>query len=273
MGLGATYRIQRPHVTYVVGADLVGSPTLGPTPFMHRESGRNNPQVPLIHHFLDATHITTGVVRAGVEFGAFTFEASTFRGAGPDEDRVNIERPHLDSWAVRGQWRRGPWHVQVSGGHLQQPEWFEPFDATKLTASISFNGYVRNRPLSSTLAWGENRQFNGFNGNVDAYLLEWDLGVTGASALYGRLEVAAKELFGLGPHEKEFAHRHWFATITALTTGYVRDIPIESLRRLGIGADITLYRMGPDLVPYFGSSRSFHVFVRWRPPVSMVHVH
>ena len=36
-----------PRVRYVFGADLVGSPTLGPTPFMHRESARNNPQVPI----------------------------------------------------------------------------------------------------------------------------------------------------------------------------------------------------------------------------------
>ena len=31
MGLGATYRIDRGRVTYVFGADLVGSPALGPT--------------------------------------------------------------------------------------------------------------------------------------------------------------------------------------------------------------------------------------------------
>jgi hypothetical protein len=80
MALGATYRIARPHATYVFGADLVGSPTLGPTPFMHRESARDNPQVPLTHHDLDSTHITPGVLRAGVETGALAFEASIFRG-------------------------------------------------------------------------------------------------------------------------------------------------------------------------------------------------
>ena len=41
----------------------------------------------------------------------------------------------LDSWATRVRWQRGSWEVQVSGGHLKQPEWFEPYDATRLTAS------------------------------------------------------------------------------------------------------------------------------------------
>ena len=103
MGLGATYRIAQPSVAYVFGADLVGSPTLGPTPFMHRESARDNPQVPLTHHDLDSTHITPGVLRGGVERGPMTFEASVFRGEEPDQDdnRYNIEAPRLDSWAAR----------------------------------------------------------------------------------------------------------------------------------------------------------------------------
>ena len=50
---------------------------------MHRESARDNPQVPLTHHDLDSTHISEGVLRAGVETGPMTFEASVFRGEEP----------------------------------------------------------------------------------------------------------------------------------------------------------------------------------------------
>ena len=64
MELGAAWRMEQGALSAVVEADLVGPPTLGPTPFMHRASARDNPQVPLTHHHLDATHITTGVVRA-----------------------------------------------------------------------------------------------------------------------------------------------------------------------------------------------------------------
>src|SRR5439155_1058741 len=96
MGLGATYRIERTNAAYVFGADLVGSPTLGPTPFMHRVSARDNPQVPLTHHDLDSTHITPGVLRAGIESGRIAVEASVFRGEEPDENRFNIETPGLN---------------------------------------------------------------------------------------------------------------------------------------------------------------------------------
>jgi hypothetical protein len=84
MELGATYRWIRPEATYVFGADLVGDPTLGPPVFMHRDSARDNPQVPITHHFMDSTHISTGVVRAGVETRGLTIEGSVFRGAEPD---------------------------------------------------------------------------------------------------------------------------------------------------------------------------------------------
>ena len=273
MELGVTYTITRPAVRYTIGADLVGSPTLGPTAFMHRPSARNNPQAPLIHHYLDSTHITPGVVRAGVGIGSFTFEGSVFRGASPDEDRVDIERPGLDSWATRVRWQRGGWDVQVSGGHLKQPEWFEPYDATRLTASITFDGEVRSRPLAMTLAWGENRQFNGYNGNVDGFLLEGDWSATTALAVFGRIEVTAKELFGLGPHPKEFVHPHWVSDVRAFTVGSVWDLPIPRIGRLGVGADVTLYHMGDDIRPFFDPARSVHAFLRWRPRAAAAHVH
>jgi len=188
MALGATYRVERPRLHYAFGADLVGSPTLGPTPFMHRESARNNPQVPIGHHSLDSTHISTGVLRFGVETGPMSFEASAFRGAEPDENRLNVERPALDSWAARVGWHRGPWQAQVSGGRLHEPEWFEPYNVTRLTASIGFSGAIASRALAAIAAWGENREFNGYNNTDDSYLLEWDLRATGTTSLYGRAE-------------------------------------------------------------------------------------
>ena len=276
MGLGATYRIVRPSVAYVFGADLVGSPTLGPAPFMHRESARDNPQVPLTHHDLDSTHITPGVLRGGVETGPLTFEASAFRGEEPDQDdnRYNIERPRINSWAARVGWHRGPWQAQFSGGRLHNPEWFEPYEQTRLTASVAFDGTVASRPLAATLAWGHHREDNGFNDHSDGYLLEWDLRATERTALYGRAEVSAKQIFGLGLHPVGFNHPHFYSHIDALTLGLVRDIAPDRWGRLGIGADVTVYRMSQDLIAYFDGSQSFHVFLRWRPArASIAHVH
>ncbi len=274
MALGATYRIEHPRVRYVFGADLVGSPTLGPTAFMHRESARDNPQVPIGHHSLDSTHITAGVLRAGVETGPLSFEASAFRGAEPDDNRLNIEQPRLDSWAARIGWHQGPWDAQVSGGHLHEPEWFEPYNVTRLTASIGFNGTMGSRPLAATLAWGENREFNGFDNVDDSFLFEWDLRATQSTTFYGRAEKSAKQLFGLGLHPKGFSHPHFYSHVNALTFGYIRDLPIVGKSRIGAGADITIYPWPTDVLDLYDGSHSFHVFLRWRPALtSTAHVH
>ena len=44
----------------------VGEPAIGPVAYMHRPSAQNDPFAPLGHHWMDATHITYGVVTAGV---------------------------------------------------------------------------------------------------------------------------------------------------------------------------------------------------------------
>ena len=274
MALGATYRQVRPRLTLIAGADLVGSPTLGPTAFMHRESARNNPQVPITHHFMDSTHISTGVVRGGIETHGFTIEASAFRGAEPDERRSNIEKPALDSWAARLAYRRGPWSAQFSGGLLHEPEWYEPYDHTRLTASIGFNGTVGGRRLDATLGWGQNRAQVVQNGVSDGFLLEWDLAATPRTGVYGRAEIAVKQLFGLGLHPRGFEHPHVYSHIDALTIGGVRDVIAARSGRIGIGGDLTVYHMSPDLLDFYGGSRSFHVFLRWRPQAnSASHVH
>jgi hypothetical protein len=274
VGLGASYRLVRSSATYAFGGDLVGSPTLGPTAFMHRESARDNPQVPLTHHFMDSTHISTGVIRGGVETSGFVFEASAFRGAEPDEHRMNIETPALDSWAARVSYKRGPWSAQFSGGLLHEPEWYEPDDHTRLTASIGFSGSIADRKLDATFGWGQNRAKVVQNGVSDGFLLEWDWRAATRTSLYGRGEIAVKQLFGLGFHPRGFEHPHVYSHIDALTLGSVTDIIQSKWSRLGIGADVTLYQMSPDLETFYEGSHSFHVFVRWRPnTISSSHIH
>jgi hypothetical protein len=273
MGLGATYTLNGGRLRYVFGADLVGSPTLGPTAFMHRESARDNPQVPLVHHYLDSTHITPGVLRVGVVAGPLTVESSVFRGAEPDEQRLNVEGPHLDSWAVRARFDRGSWHAQVSGGHLSQPEPFEPFDQSRITASVSYEGALATRPLNLTVAWGGIREFNGFNGDTDALLMEGNYRATASSTFYGRLEIANKEILGIEFHKPAFAHPHFFYLLDVGTLGYIRELPWTRQGRFGIGADLTLYRMPAELAQFYATSYSYHTFLRWRPNVSAAHHH
>jgi len=271
MGLGATYHFTAGRLTYAAEADVVGAPALGPTVYMHRESARDNPSAPLTHHYLDSTHVSYGVLTGGVQAGPMLFEASTFRGAEPDENRLNIEAPKLDSWSARATWRRGPWDAQFSGGHLHVPEWFEPTDVTRLTASVGFTGALGRRPLAMTAAWGQNRELNfALNG----YLLEWDLRLSPANILYGRGESVLKEIFGLGVHPAGLLnHPRNFSTINALTIGYLRDLAAFG-SSIGIGTDVTVYDTSQDLVAYYGAPHSYHVFLRWRPNRALpAHVH
>ncbi|MEC9066421.1 MAG: hypothetical protein VX569_04005 [Pseudomonadota bacterium] len=71
----------------------VGEPALGPSAFMHRASARYNPEAPFTHHWFDSTHITYGVLTAGIGGPAWQLEGSAFRGREPDEFRWNIAKP------------------------------------------------------------------------------------------------------------------------------------------------------------------------------------
>jgi hypothetical protein len=86
--------------------------------------------------------------------------------------------------------------------------------------------------------------------------------------------MSAKEIFGLGLHPLGFNHPHFYSHIDPLTLGIVRDIGPDAWGRVGIGVDATVYRMSADMLEFFDGSRSFHLFLRWRPArAAMTHVH
>jgi hypothetical protein len=278
MGIGATYERQHGRLTYVAGADLVGSPTLGPTPFMHRESARDNPQVPLSHHLLDSTHSTPGVVRGGVRISEWTVEASAFRGQEPDENRYDIDAPRLDSWAARVGWNKGGWRAQVSGGHLHDPEWFSPYDQTRLTGSLEFAGTIWSKPATMAAAYGQVLEYTAYRPLSRGGLFEWDVRLARTLTTYGRAELVRKEVYGLHIHTPDMPpHPTFLSDVGAITFGAVKDLRmlgLDRLGRFGIGGDMTLYDMSMDLEPIYSGSTSFHVFLRWRPAVtSTPHVH
>ena len=59
----------------------VGEPALGPVAFMHRVSGSPNPIAPMTHHWFDSTHITFGVVTAGLYAPRWKVEGRYSTGA------------------------------------------------------------------------------------------------------------------------------------------------------------------------------------------------
>ena len=274
MGLGAELRVPTGRVTTILGADLVGSPTLGPPVFMHRASAIENPQAPLAHHHLDATHITPGVVRAGVEARGVRFEASVFQGREPDEDRLDVDLGPLDSYATRLSLTRGRWYAQISGGWLNEPEVVTPYDATRYTASVSYTRGDDDRMLAWTAAFGQNREIHG---NLEAYMFEATLRTSPRNAFYTRLESVAKDILDVGFHPVNTFHPHRQSQVGAITLGYVRDV-LRGARfgRVGIGADITGYRVPSNLQEPYGAPVSFHAFLRYhgsRGATTATHVH
>jgi hypothetical protein len=268
MQLGSELRVPLGPANLTVGLDAVGTPTIGPPIFMHRLSAEPNPQTPLSHHYLDSTHVTPGVVRAGLTAGEWTFEGSWFQGREPDDDRLDIDFGALDSSAVRVNWARGAWSAQASAAWLTKPEFVTPFDSTRLTASVIYS--------SPRVAWmgafGQNREIHG---NLEAYMFEGSWFATRNDTFYTRVESMAKDILDIGFHPVNTFHRHRQSQVGAATFGYLRDIFHWRFGRFGVGGDITGYLVPANLEESYGSPLSVHAFVRYRfqPTVAATHVH
>jgi hypothetical protein len=264
MGLGADYTRTSGPIAYYIGADLVGSPTLGPAAFMHRPSAYGNPQAPLSHHFLDSTHITPGVLRGGVGAHGVGVEGSWFHGREPDEDRTDIDPGALDSYALRLSWMRGPWSAQASGARLTLPEAITPYDADRLTGSVSYSrGPAGSAPLrltAFTFAFGQNREIHG---NFEAYLFEATIKASPRGLVYTRAESADKDILDAGFHPRGVFHRHRHSQVGALTVGYLFNVLETKAGLFGVGADVTGYSVPENLQDSYGSPSSYHVFLHY----------
>ena len=244
-----------------IGAALVGAPPIGPQPFMHRASAAENPQAPLSHHSLDSTHATPGLVRGGVSAFGLSLNGGVFHGREPDEDRTDVDLGRLDSYAVQLAYARGGWSGQVSNAWLTRPERLSTYDASRRTASVSYEWRAGDHSLAWTAAAGQNREVHG---NLEAYLLEGVWRMSGKNAVYLRAEQVAKDILDAGFHPVGLGHRHRQSNLGAFTVGYVRDLVVGRFGRIGLGGDLTTYRVPANLAEAYGSPLSAHVFVRVR---------
>jgi hypothetical protein len=233
-----------PGTTLFLYGGPVGEPALGPSAFMMRRSARYNAEAPITHHWFDSTHITYGVVTAGVSAGGFQIEGSAFRGREPDERRWNIETPGLDSWSVRGTWSPTPnWSAQVSYGHLKSPEALHgDEDEGRLTASL---GYADDR-LAVTGAFSAKNRMPG--DTLTAWLLEANWNVAGPHNLFGRIEnVENDELFAEGNP----LHGQGFR-VTKAQAGYAYRIPLGEMFALALGGSGAAYAKPAALDAAYG---------------------
>jgi hypothetical protein len=212
-----------------VYAGLPGEPAFGPPPFMHRPAALVSPEAPISHHWLDSTHISFGVVTAGLIAGNVKLEGSRFNGREPDQHRFDIETGPLDSTALRLSWNPVPaLSLQASWARLISPEQLEPGeDQSRWSASALYNQPLGRRARwSTTLAWG--RRSRGGE-PLDAFLLESAV-ERGPWTLFGRAERTENDELGAAG-----GHHGPVAAVGKVSLGALHDFRAAPHLRLGLG--------------------------------------
>jgi len=226
-------------------AGLPGEPAFGPPAFMHRESIMDSPEAPITHHWLDSTHITFGVVTAGLVFDRVKVEASRFNAREPDEHRWDIETGPLDSTSVRVSWNPRPQlALQGSWGHFVDPEQLEPtVDQTRWSVSAMWSSWIApGWKLASTLAWGRK---SAHGHNDDAVAAEASL-KRNEWSVFGRAEwTENRELLDI---EDGSAFN-----VGKVSVGAVRDFRIADHFSLGLGGLASVNFVPDALADDYGS--------------------
>ena len=202
---------------------------------MHRASARLNPEAPITHHWFDSTHITYGVVTAGLAGQTWQVEASAFRGQEPDEDRWDIETPRLDSWSLRATLNPSPnWALQVSHGRIKEPELLHPGeDEARTTASAHYNS---GTGVSALAAFSAKNRVPGET--LTAWLGEASWDIDDRHTVFGRVEnVANDELFH--DHHDPLHDRTFH--ITKMQAGYAYTLPVGDVLALSLGGSAAMF--------------------------------
>jgi hypothetical protein len=258
-------------------AGIAGEPALGPVAYPHRTSASANPISPISHHWLDATHISFGVVTAGLYGNRWKAEASLFNGREPDASRHDIEWGALDSWSGRLWWAPSPGIVmQVSAAHLEDAEAQSlhdggaRFDVERMTASTTYHRRSSDGNVwATTIAWGRNEEVLG---RTDALLVESTFALGDRDVWFGRHERNAKPSYDLGifaPGSCASAHCPPSMTsccslpvattpqpiyiVSKTQAGYMRYVHLWWRLKTGLGAVASLSRVPRDLEPTYGS--------------------
>lgn len=264
MELSATWshRIGETSSVFLYGG-LPGEPAFGPPAFMHRASILDSPEAPISHHWLDSTHITMGVLTTGLIVGDWKVEASAFRGREPDQHRYDIERPKLDSTALRLSWNpTREWSLQGSWARARSPEQLEPegVDRKWSASAMHFRDLGAGRWWASSLAFG--RRSSGHD-SLDAWVLESAIKPHPDWTVFARAEqTETNELAG---HD---GHHGPTYTAAKASLGVIRDFPIRAWSgkgpvKIGLGGLVSANRIpGALRRDYGGQPLGGMAFVR-----------
>lgn len=241
-----------------------GEPALGPVAFMHRPSAQSDPLSPLGHHWQDATHISYGVLTAGVYSRKWKAEGSWFNGREPDENRWTVDLRGLDSYSGRvtvnptGRLSMSTWY-----GYLPSPEALRPDEPVhRYGASLMYGGRgIAGGSWASSLIWGANKHEGPAENSGVA---ETNLEIGEKNALFARAEYVRKSAEDLVlptfPPDRQF-------DIRSLLGGYVREVASIPGGSIGIGGLVSVNVIPRALEPYYGTRApmGFNIYVRVRP--------
>lgn len=267
MELAALYEREiNPRLAFLVYAAPAGEPALGPVAFMHRPSAMDEPQVALGHHWQDATHISFGVVTAGVFTRTIRLEGSVFNGHEPNEQRWDFDPIRFNSYS--GRLTINPnrsWSFTGGYGYLNNPERRTPDESMHRLALSAMYG----RPVgvhgqwASTVIYGANKHF--IHRWSNSVLAESESSIDERNTLFGRVEYvekSAEELQIAG-----FDDDHKFI-VESFSLGYIRELVAHAKPlTLGIGVRGTVNLVSRELSPAYGTRTPLGgmIFVRLRP--------
>jgi len=254
-----------------------GEPALSPVAFMHRPSAMDNPTAPLNHHWQDATHLSFGVLTAGLFSRKWQLEGSVFNGREPDENRWNFDPIKLDSYSGRLTVNPTPhWSLAGGYGYLKSPESLNPDESMhRMTASILHGVRLgADGQWASAFIWGANKHNSDSWSN--GFLAESEAILDKRNTLFGRTELVQKSAEDLvvdipvvtrnGTVLPGFPASQRF-NVSALQLGYIREVARAHWATIGLGAAGTLNFVPAPLEPYYGSRNptGMFIFVRLRP--------
>ena len=246
----------------------VGEPAVGPVAFPHRPSAADDPLAPISHHWQDGTHITFGVVTAGVFTRRAKLEGSWFNGREPDEHRTGFDYAgrRLDSYSARLTVNPDPrWSVSAWYGYLKSPEVLHPDESLHRygVAALTTQALGRRRQWATALIWGANDPI-GLGGPSSSVVLESTLELGETNALFGRAEYVRKSAQELDIASAPATAQY---DVGALALGYLRTVGTVAGLATGLGARGSVNFVPSSLEGEYGGRTpvGLAVYVRLQP--------
>jgi hypothetical protein len=223
----------------------------------------------MTHHWLDSSHVTFGVVTAGVHDRRWKVELSAFNGREPDESRVDLDLGSFDSVAGRLSFLpTDRLSLQVSAARLREASTDFPFPrqdaATRVTTSAMYHVPIGESGIwATTLAYGARHARERVSGDVldattSGALVESSATLSARHTLFIRGEVGGMPAHHL--HALEYSTSIF--AVGKVQFGYVRHLRTVKGLLPGVGGMAAVSVLSPELASRYSgrTAPSFGVF-------------